>query len=61
MRGFVEITHVRVSPILIFVNSKLKFNGMNDVEGKFKNAVSGSQKNEDPRVTPTRGARKFIF
>ena len=37
MAGLYEITRARIPQIWTFVNSKLKFNGMNGVEGKFKN------------------------
>src|SRR5216683_898823 len=43
----------------MFVNSKLKSNGLNAVEGKFRNRTP--QKSQDPRVTSTRGAPKFFF
>jgi hypothetical protein len=32
-----EMTHAIITQICTFINSKLKFNGMNGVEGKFKN------------------------
>ena len=36
MLGLFEITHAIILQVWTFVNSKLKFNGMNGVEGKFK-------------------------
>ncbi len=37
--GLFEITRANIPQIWTFINSKLKFNRMNGVEGKFKNRI----------------------
>ena len=40
----------------MFVNSKLKCNGLKGVEERFKSVIVKLPKSEDPRVSTTRGA-----
>ena len=52
MADLFEITRANILQIWTFVNSKLKFNSMNGVEGKFKNRTLENQ--------PHKGAAPYL-